>query len=95
MAAIKHWNGVKFRDRYVSKSQMLLSHELYLVDKQAKGFYVEPLDASVHKMNPDLRHWVNMVSIKSPFTQALLICRDDSYDMMAALHELEICGTEQ
>jgi hypothetical protein len=74
---------------------MLLSHELYLVDKQSKGFYVEPLDSAVHKMNQDLRNWVNMVSIKSPLTQALLMCRDEAYDMMKTLHDLVICGTEQ
>jgi hypothetical protein len=91
MAAIKHWSKVEFRDRYVTKNQMVLSHELYL----AKSFYVEPIDASVHRMNQDLRNWVNMVSIKSPFTQALLMCRDDSYDLMASLHELVVCGTEQ
>ena len=95
MTAIKHWNNVEFRDRYVSKSQMLLSHELYLVDKQSKSFYVAPLDATVNKMNQDLRNWVNMVSIKSPLTQALLMCRDDAYDMIKTLHNLVVCGTEQ
>jgi hypothetical protein len=55
--AIKNWNLVEFRDRFVSKEQMLFSHELYLCDKQARVYYVVPMDTSVRDMTKELRDW--------------------------------------
>ena len=86
--AIKNWNLVEFRDRFVSKEQMLFSHELYLCDKQTRVYYVVPIDTSVRDMTKELRDWAHMVSLRSPYTQALMSCRDEAYELMGNLRDL-------
>ena len=40
--SVHHWDGVGNREKFMTKEQMVLSYEIYLVSKQIKKTYVVP-----------------------------------------------------
>ncbi len=66
---------------------MVLSYEVYLIAKQIRKWYVIPSDEGIELTN-ELHAWATQVSLKSPFTQAMLMCREHLYELIRVLEEL-------
>jgi hypothetical protein len=75
MPSVHHWDSVSYRDKFIAKEQMILSYEVYLIAKQIRKWYVIPRDEGI-KLTNELHAWATQVSLKSPFTQAMLMCRE-------------------
>ena len=82
--AIKHWDKIENKDRYISKEMMVIAYDYYIINKQMRDSYVIPKEVSIEP-NRDLVAWAHQVSLRSPFTQALLMCRDEAYELIRGL----------
>ena len=90
--SVQHWNAVTNRERFMTKEQMVLSYEVYLVAKQIKKIYVIPSNEGIELTN-EWDAWATQVSLKSPFTQALVTCRENVYELVRTLEEVVMINT--
>ena len=61
--SVHHWDAVPNCEKFVTKAQMVLSYEVYLVAKQIKKTYVIPSNESIMLTN-EWDAWAHQVSLK-------------------------------
>jgi hypothetical protein len=90
--SVHHWDSVTNRDKFLTKEQMVLSYEIYLVAKQIKKSYVVPSNEGI-EFSTEWYAWATQVSLRSPLTQALMTCRENVYELVRSLGDLVMFNT--
>jgi hypothetical protein len=62
--AIKHWDQIEHKDRFISKEMMVVAYDYNIINKQIKDLYVIPKDESIEP-NRNLVAWAHQVSLRS------------------------------